>query len=372
MKIIEMNPRLIDMGPEREIGVEVEMEGAGLPIRVGGWVCTKDGSLRGEAVEYVLAKPTRRATVGEALKSLDTAYKAIGAVVQPSDRCGVHIHVNMQYEEFMTVMNMISLFMIFETPLVHYCGGDREGNLFCLRSQDAEAVIIALTNCMKDENFNHAGDNVRYAACNIAALNKYGSLEFRSLRTPFKMVDIEEWVKLLLKLKDAARKFDSPKAILENLSAVGPQIFLNNVFEDMSKYLLHVDNLDAHIMEDARRVQDVAYAKVLTAPGKYKVRPKKRKPPFDQFLDQPEAAPQPPPLADVPEGVVQQLQAAERRDLARQAARDRFRAAAQRANGELPEHEPQRRGVEPIARDRQGRFAPRARAVDNFINEENQ
>lgn len=241
-----------------EIGIEIEMEGMDLAVPEGGyWNGVGDGSLRGESLEYVLRNPIGRDEVSKALSELETLLTH--SELHPSGRCGVHIHFNVQQYGFKDVITFAVLYLIFEELLVKWCGQHREGNLFCLRAKDAEYLIYALIEAVKTGNFNIiANDNFRYASVNFAAIPKYGSLEFRSMNTPKDFQNIVTWVQLLLRVKDTAKEFNDPRALVEATSMQGTVPFARAVFGDMLD-VLECPNMDRIIMDGVRRVQDIVY-----------------------------------------------------------------------------------------------------------------
>ncbi len=63
MKILEAYVLAPQASP-REVGIEVEMEGEGMFIKgLDYWEIKGDGSLRGEAAEFVLTRPWSRKKV---------------------------------------------------------------------------------------------------------------------------------------------------------------------------------------------------------------------------------------------------------------------------------------------------------------------
>ena len=124
--------------PPKEIGIEIEMEGQYLQIDPNKeWGFKGDGSLRGrEAIEYITNGPIPREDVLKTLNDLlvhmakDRGYKDHPSLLEPSDRCGVHIHINCQDLTFFQTFNYIFLYLLMEQVLVGYCGESREGNMF--------------------------------------------------------------------------------------------------------------------------------------------------------------------------------------------------------------------------------------------------
>lgn len=271
MRVIDEYQNLGDVGTA-EIGIEVEMEGPGVlggkvNAPLGYWRKDKDGSLRGESCEYVLAKPVLRHDVPKALLQLRKYLLDNMAQVNDSDRCGVHVHLNFQKEEVSKVLNVIMLYLVFEDLLVRYCGESREGNLFCLRARDAESMLLELYQCKVNGRLSYLQhDAYRYASLNVSAIQKYGSLEFRSLKTPKDVTKIEPWVNMLLCIKDyGLNKIEDSASIVENLSRNGEIPFLKLVMgndENLIKPLLKGEEPVANLMrQGVRRIQHIAYAK---------------------------------------------------------------------------------------------------------------
>lgn len=215
-----------------EVGIEIEVEGRNLPTSAGKyWSVTRDGSLRGEeALEYVLAKPIPREGVDKALSELYGKFASLNSIVDDSGRAGVHIHINIRDLTISELYTFIFLYLILERPLVDFCGKERVGNLFCLRAVDAEYLLIALRNLVDTHSFREvANDNLRYAAMNLTAIRKYGSLEFRAMASPVSQEKIQAWANTLLAIKDAVKQFKSPEEVVYGVSQLGGSDFAKNV-----------------------------------------------------------------------------------------------------------------------------------------------
>lgn len=255
---------------EGEVGIEIEAEGTDLPGNPLGWVVEHDGSLRGpdknrtndlsHACEYVLPAPVARDKVKEVLHNLEAAYEENDSQVANSYRCSTHVHINVQELHMNQVYNFIVLYAMFEEFLVQYCGEERVGNLFCLRFQDAEAVIPALIYSARYGHFRHLGsDKLRYSALNVASMAKYGSLEFRAMRGTREMEEIETWVKLLLCLKDTAVKYERPQDLVAEMSVLGAEGLARKTFGDLVNNLPLEHDWEEIVWRNMREVQDLAY-----------------------------------------------------------------------------------------------------------------
>lgn len=242
-----------------EVGIELEVEGTSLPEAITGWQNIADGSLRGESCEYVLKQPIAREDVRKYLERVSKAYRNAGTQLQLSNRTSTHIHINVQSFGFVQLFNMITIYLTLEELLVKFCGETREGNLFCLRAKDAEYLTILLEQIVTTGDWQGLATNaLRYAAMNVAAVPKFGSLEFRAMRGTDDMALIEDWTNILLCIRDAATKFESPVNVVETLSAEGEENFLNMV---LGRYAERVQckGMAEMIMEGVRNAQDLAY-----------------------------------------------------------------------------------------------------------------
>ena len=251
---------------DEEVGIEVEVEGENLVRNfLSHWSYHADNSLRGESAEYVLRKPVQRKDVPKVLRYLSKQLNENHSLIVPSNRTSVHVHLNMLQLTMKKIYNIMCMYVIFEDMLVEYCGKERIGNLFCLRSSDAEYLLHVLRDAAKADRYNGFGrDELRYSSMNVCALTKYGSLEFRSLRCPAKdnKLDtdtIQEWVDILTRLKDVALGYDSPDKIVRDFSLKGPVVFAKQVLGDLYKRF-NTKDFEARLYKNVRLIQDVAFA----------------------------------------------------------------------------------------------------------------
>jgi len=248
--------------PEGDVGIEIEMEGDNLYHNIKGWHIDNDGSLREESAEYVLKKPLSIEEVKKYLMNLYDGLNNAGAELRPSVRTGVHVHINCGRISITQLYNFIVLYLTLENVLVHWCGEEREGNLFCLRASDAEYILHKLKSAVKEKMFRGMfGEDVRYASMNLAALEKYGSLEFRSMRAVTDPEPIIQWASTLLNLRQEAEKYENPVEIIESFSMDGPLAFCKRLIQELdSRWLPSDREMHTMIMESMRNAQFVAYS----------------------------------------------------------------------------------------------------------------
>ena len=245
------------------IGLEVEVEGRGLPH--GGlhlWNVEGDGSLR-NGLEYVLKRPLGLAGIDKALAQLSEALARPRTEVKQSARTSVHVHINVQRLTKKELYNFITAYLVIEDVLTRFCGVEREGNLFCLRARDAEHMMDVLVEAVRRKDMSHlSNDNHRYAALNLCALSRFGSLEFRAMRGSASFNTVKEWASMLLLLRNRAKAFNSPQEIIRSFSiSGGGKDFLQQLVGVRADLLTPLcPDLDDLLLSGMRNAQDVAYA----------------------------------------------------------------------------------------------------------------
>ncbi len=260
------------------IGIEIEMEGQGLATiqeRLDGisspknmWFQKGDGSLRGESCEWVLARPLEPIKAYEWLDRLwDMQDILTVARFQPSRRCGVHIHVNCQELTQKQVYNFIAMYLLWENILIQWAGHEREGNFFCLRGMDARYLTARLAHHRQTDQWRDLQDDlVRYAALNVGALFRFGSLEFRALPTPSNTNrTIKDWANMMIQLKRASLAVSTPRDIITKFSQLGATEYMVRVFGTNTP-LLKVGKLQELGKQGMRNLQDMALLAPTWAP----------------------------------------------------------------------------------------------------------
>lgn len=244
-----------------DVGLEIEVEGEDLPrTNRDIWRMESDGSLRGNSVEYVLAKPMSSVEKANALTYLDSKYIECGTVVHDSVRAGVHVHINVQDLTLEQMFSFIVAYIILEDILTFYCGQYRQGNLFCLRIRDADYLLYVMEKVAKKEydlrEFN--SNQLRYSAINVTSLNRYGSLEFRAMRGTRNMSIINDWADMLLRLRDVSKVFDNASDVVSFLVEKGADAFLDHFLGDFNKTLGYVPKEMLDLNDGLYRAYDLA------------------------------------------------------------------------------------------------------------------
>jgi hypothetical protein len=234
-------------------GVEVEVEGVGLPRGVDKFAVVQEGSLRavdGEiGREFVFRKPMNFEQSLEALTNLKGALDGSKRVVF-SERTSVHVHVNVTDMTLPQWFTFLFLWVLYEEAMINYCGDSRKGNLFCLSSRDAEGLMFTLERCAREGHIQYLNDDVRYSAVNTAATNKYGSVEFRSMRGTMDLDVLGTWLATLQAMRDKAIEISSPKKLIDLV--LKDEEFTASLFPE-DHFIRTFPDIDRVILENAFR-----------------------------------------------------------------------------------------------------------------------
>lgn len=276
-------------------GLEIELEGRNIvtsdPDILTYWGQHNDGSLRknpkfedSQTIEYVFRKPFNMKDTEDALsrlfKYLNQSKKV---VVFESYRTSIHVHVNCMNDSIRTIVNFITLAAIFDELFVSQNGQTRIGNNFCLRTRDAEGqiadLIHSITSHYGGSPFHSISQNNRYSSVNVASLNKFGTIEFRSLECTTDYDRVMHWIRTLQALKEAARGYKDPVDIIAAFSKKGPLAFTTSTLGPQAAYYTKVPEFQDMLHVGMRLAQDFAYCSEWLLPTKDDLRDYSKKRP---------------------------------------------------------------------------------------------
>jgi hypothetical protein len=218
--------------PVGDVGIELEVEGKMLTDRSGNatgyfsqfphirnWVAKQDGSLR-NGIEYVTRTPVKvDDKLEKRISSLVDSIK--NNVTDDSYRTSCHVHVNCLRLTPRELVTGLTSYWLAEEILADYWGEERKGNHYALRLKDGLS-LTAVNNLLSNKNFFNLGGRdygvlSRYAACNITAFLKHGSVEFRGMRGTVDTKVIHDWVKTAhYIMHTASKRYKSPVHLFEN------------------------------------------------------------------------------------------------------------------------------------------------------------
>lgn len=292
------------------LGIEVECEGKNLntlyPEGNCVWRTEDDASLRGdyprERSEFVLSKPVSLPVAREQLVLLADAQKNAG--VNFSFRTSVHVHLNVQEFTEEEVMTFIYTYYLLESVLLRYCGESRQANRFCLSIKDADGVLETLTEVYSEgvykALFRVDPNRVRYAALNLSAVRKYGSLEVRSMRGTLEYDVLNTWITALANLHKHSTKGYTVMDIYDMVVNQGADKFVKTVLGAEAYKEMAYEGMENDILHHMSLTMEIPYLyniykRKLEAPKAQvpKIPRVKKDPVIDDLFD-PEQAP---PLA---------------------------------------------------------------------------
>jgi hypothetical protein len=239
-------------GKKGDQGLELEVEASEpLPeIDTEHWVTKLEPSLRGGergmAKEYISKGILQAYQVPRAIAFLSkTLEDPKLKVMKDSKRTSFHVHNNVLYHEPNHLWTSICAYWLCENVLFSRLPGHRQGNHFCLRLSDAEGV---LRDCIKDlkggtpfSSFNN--NSIRYAGQNLAAITKFGSIEYRGMEGTTEGERLSEWSSELLSLTSKVPTlWDTPDKMMDEYYAQGAAHFLGRIFS--SKFLEPIFKVD--------------------------------------------------------------------------------------------------------------------------------
>lgn len=251
-----------------KFGLELELEGAGVwmnDVPTRGWTRHKEGSLRGDGVEYVFTSPKDLEASKKAVIELFQKFEQYQVKLHNSVRTSTHVHLNFSDKKVKAALNFYALFTVVEELLTYYSGEDRTGNLFCISSRDAEGLLRILKNDLSFPRLDSfMGDRYKYAACNLCTLFKFNTIEVRTMRGADTAEQVNDWLDILNDLYEYSLKMTSPAELPNLLSMWGAGPFLSRIFSEKNKAALlatfpKVRDLHDSLMEGARLIQLFAY-----------------------------------------------------------------------------------------------------------------
>jgi len=267
------------LSDDKHYGVEIEVEGECLPNpndhSIYGWRIEEDSSLKtSEAWEYVTTGPDTLVGIRTRLDRLGECFDQLDSTIHDSVRAGVHVHMNVQSWNMKQVMTFAMCYYIVEDILLKYCGSNREGNLFTLRTKDAEFILFKLLEMLKGRNLKVLEtDIIRYASLNYLSLFKYGTIEFRGMRSTGNLDDIYKWVEIIDELRHTSQAlFQSPVDVVNAMSGDGEENFIRKLFPNNYAIILAGNNsFEISVRQACRRVQMIAFGVDWTALSQPKI-----------------------------------------------------------------------------------------------------
>lgn len=249
------------------IGVELEMENIIYATMIPSvaespyWEEHHDSSLRGESIEIKFALPLRGRDVEVALKEFTNDVIKQGRPSK-SDRTSTHVHLDVNTLHPEQLYKFILLSIILERVLYRYAGYHRERSIFCVPFYKAHNHVEAILKFIEGpiakipRNVRAVtDDSSRYGGINLAAIRKYGTVEFRMLDAEFNYDKLVYWINVLLSIRQFALTMDmSLVDFHQKLSTDGVSTILDMVFGELKHDLVYPE-IEYDILQGIRLAQ---------------------------------------------------------------------------------------------------------------------
>lgn len=248
--------------PNHNVGVELELENfrydfsgdspdkprktrfydvedlQGLQVPSKQWLIVKDNSLR-KGAEFIFDGPKKGKDIVDAFQEMKVflnKYKRYDKPARASDRCSVHVHLDVRDLDEITLNRLIMVYVLIERVLFEYVSPLRLKNNYCRAVTDSQfkTILANLSDRANPSYFNDALSLIRnscdkYSALNLLPIQSYGTVEFRHHQGSTDMDEVLDWVNIILAIKLAA--YINPNDIVKLYNREGYKSLLNCIFE---------------------------------------------------------------------------------------------------------------------------------------------
>ena len=260
------------------IGLELEHEGHLASIKTKYWRTDGDGSLGGDGREYI-SKPF---TINLLDNVVDQWYNGVtsqaGYTFSESTNTSTHVHINVGHLPSHKLISFLATYYFLEPLLFTLCREDRCGNNFCVDSTTNRRQVKDVCAHLALGTIPYTGNNARYAALNLAALTKFGTVEFRQMQGLSDPDEIKSWVTLLHNLVKNSTRFSIEELNSRFLSKSSSFFVRSLVGNSAFSYLID-QGLDGNEwwVKEILKPQSFIYPMFLTSYPKEGTQPVKQK-----------------------------------------------------------------------------------------------
>lgn len=192
------------------VGIEHELENSSsedMDWSSDYWKAESDGSLRMRGIEYVLKAPLAGVELQHAINTLSRYVRR--SDMQANERTSTHLHIDARDMNVKQLVTFFVVYTTFERAIFSLCDQSRMDNNFCVPTYKSGGVIGRVRAVNNDPDSvsrmqELASSDYRYAAMNMAALQRFGSLEFRMRETLVDDDQLIDWINIFLSIKDFA------------------------------------------------------------------------------------------------------------------------------------------------------------------------
>jgi hypothetical protein len=255
--------------PETLIGIEVELEGVQYKSIPATFAVTEDHSLKLQGAEFVSIPLEIRYAEME----LTRLFHAFTNTIMASNRCSIHVHLNVRDLTVNKLNSLLALYVIYEKTLFKLSGNRWKSN-YCTPVSNNPDMIMRWLQYPFDSWY-------KYSALNLCPIfggesKRFGTVEFRHLKGTTNTKEIIDWCNLISCLKFAAKKFNLTTVIklLETLNTSSEYWGLTReIFGELAENMMNSPNFKEDVESGVSRAKLCYLNKTVLAAlkqGKYK------------------------------------------------------------------------------------------------------
>lgn len=206
------------------IGVEIELENIRYFSHTSRftniftfWTAIEDGSIR-NGTEFIFSEPFKGKNITTALSLMNdflAEYKEDYGGVDTTERCSVHIHLDIRELDAISLNNLILVYMLFERIIFWHIAPNRVKNNYCRPLTDSSFKdILKQLLALRSIGFSRDCDTIniirdrcdKYSALNVLPAHSYGSVEFRHHPGTTDMNKVLKWINIILALYNISKE----------------------------------------------------------------------------------------------------------------------------------------------------------------------
>lgn len=222
------------------IGIEIEVENIRSSL-CGNldyyWAEDEDHSLRNYGREYK-SIPMRAYQIPYSIEYLKQLLSINNPKYEFSNRCSVHVHLNVRDFTMEQLACFLILYCVFEKHFFHIAGTKRENNIFCVPLWTTD-YLPNLKKLVRPESYKAWH---KYLALNCGCIfgsenNKdFGTVEFRHLYGTLDTKILYPWINSIIALREASSKYKLDELVEEIITANTTSQYLywyDTIFQDL-------------------------------------------------------------------------------------------------------------------------------------------
>lgn len=252
-----------------DVGLEFEVESnQPLPeVTTQVWDTHEDPSLRNAYhYEYVTKNPVAYDKVNNSINYILKKVTAEGYdPIKDSKTTSWHVHFNALNHTATQVVTSTLLYWLLEPVIISMCGDHRRSNPFCNQLYSSKGMIklydedffirLASKNPQDILHLEKMGEYHRYAAQNICAFAKFGSIEYRAMEGTLDGDRVIKWVDTLKAIWSS--DFKDPTDVLNYYYDHGLDKLFYFVLHDEVDETLFVSGVEDMVEENALLISKV-------------------------------------------------------------------------------------------------------------------